>query len=167
MKRTRYLCLDDKPEEVRLALRRLADATIGLAIGCSSPLPLREQVEDIRDRSSKNRLDGLIVDLRLDQSAPANTQPVDYKAQQLASELRSLMAERKLRDFPIALWSISQKFARSYDRDVMSHDLFDLVFDKERIQDQGGLIAQQLVSLSHGYARIGNTKRNTHFLDRL
>ena len=100
----------------------------------------------------------MILDFRLDEL-------VDYKAQNLATELRSLMAEAKVRDFPIVLWSISQKFARSYDKDLTSHDLFDLVIDKDNLHPSVKVAeaALQLVSLAKGFELVANQSRGTDF----
>jgi hypothetical protein len=92
---------------------------------------------------------------------------VDYKAQQLASDLRTKMAEKSISDFPIVLWSITQKLTRSYDRDVMSHDLFDWVLDKEKLLGKEGETGDLLASLAMGYIAIGQERQNSEFWTKL
>src|ERR1700730_14949650 len=117
MRKYRLLCLDDMPNDVKRATDRLSNAIDSLEITTQAPAEFKKQVTDLSKKRREKKLDGLILDLRRDQSAPAGSRPVDYKAQLLASELRTRMAAGTLRDFPIILWSISQKLARSYDKD--------------------------------------------------
>lgn len=157
-KKYRFICIDDMPNEVKRATDRLTDAAESLEIETQAPIEFSKQVGVFVQRRRDKKLDGIILDLRLDQSSPTGSRPVDYKAQRLASELRTKMAGGSLRDFPIVLWSISQKFARSYEKDIASHDLFDLVFNKDELHSAGEiqLAADQLVSLSKGYDSITN-----------
>jgi hypothetical protein len=169
MKKYRFLCLDDNVDEVQRATARLGEAVDALEIETRAPLEFKKQVSDISKRRRDKKLDGLILDLRLDQNAPAGSKTVDYKAQLLATGLRTRMAASTLRDFPVVLWSISQKLARSYDKDITSHDLFDLVFDKDDLHSKQEikLAADQLVSLSKGYESITSQSGTAIRWDRL
>lgn len=163
MKKYRFICLDDMPNEVKRATTRLSTAVESLEIETLAPIDFADQVTVLVRSRRKKKLDGIILDLRIDQSSPAGSRPVDYKAQRLASELRTKMAEGSVRDFPIVLWSINQKFARSYQKDVASHDLFDLVFDKDELHsaDEIQRAANELVSLSKGYDLIAQSSGPT------
>ena len=163
MKKYRFICLDDMPNEVKRATSRLSTAVDSLEIETQAPIDFSKQVAVFAQRRRDKKLDGVILDLRIDQESLAGTRPVDYKAQRLASELRTRMAEGTLQDFPIVLWSISKKFARSYEKDVASHDLFDLVFDKEELHsgEEIQLAADELVSLSKGYDSINQASGAT------
>ena len=163
MSKINYICLDDKPSEVGLAVSRLSRSHANLNIKCETPLPLKDELKRLKCLRKGRKLDGLIVDLRLDQTAPAGQIPVNYKAQQLASQLHTAMAERLIPDFPIVLWSITQKLARSFDRDLSSHTLFDLVINKEKLLGKESLQATNLVSLVLGYRKICMTARNSCF----
>jgi hypothetical protein len=163
MSNIRYLCIDDKPVEVEIALRRLRRNSSELFVKCVAPIALDRQVKVIRNLSKSRRLDGIVLDLRLDDSAQKNQIPVDYKAQQLASNLRTHMADGKIKDFPIVLWSISEKLAKSFNRDLLSHDLFDHVIDKEELDDNRAITAAILVSLAKGYKSIAKISRTLTF----
>lgn len=158
MKKTIYRCIDDMPDQVSAATERLSSAIPRLAVEPHPPLVFDKQVLELVRLRKNKELDGVILDLRLDEL-------VDYKAQNLATELRSRMAEGKVRDFPIVLWSISQKFARSYTRDLTSHDLFDLVIDKDDLHASGRVaeVAAQLVSLAKGFELVAKQSRGTDF----
>jgi hypothetical protein len=162
-KKIRYVCIDDNPDEVELALKRLKRSDIRLETDISPPFPFAAQIEEIQRRRQQSKLDGLLLDLRLDQNTTKAGKAVDYNAQLVASQLRSMMAERKLEEFPIILWSITSKLARSFDRDLASHDLFDLVLDKERLDDYDPPAATQLVSFAYAYASIATYARNSDF----
>ena len=160
MKKTIYRCIDDMPDQVRAATERLSSAIPGLTLELRPPEIFSKQVSELVRLRKNKKLDGVILDLRLDDEGFA-----DYKAQNLATQLRSLMAEGKVRDFPIVLWSISQKFARSYTRDLTSHDLFDLRFDKDELHNAGSVAerAAQLVSLAKGFELVAKQSRGTDF----
>lgn len=166
-KKIRYLCIDDKPDEVKPALKQLERANLRLAIRISPPGEFRDQVGTLQKLRKNGELDGLILDLRLDQSGATGERPVDYKAQLLANELRTLMAASKIDDFPIVLWSITSKLALSYDKDITSHDLFDLVLDKEHLADCEPSAAEQLASIATAYATVAEQPRNSSFWKEL
>ncbi len=159
----RYLCIDDNPAELELALNRLARSEGRLETSVSVPLPFAAQIEEIQRRLQKSKLNGLLLDLRLDQNAQKVEKAIDYNAQLVASKLRSMMAERKLKEFPIILCSITSKLARSFDQDLASHDLFDLVLDKEQLDDYDPPAAAQLVSFASAYTNISKYARNSDF----
>ncbi|MEK6304582.1 MAG: hypothetical protein AABO41_28175 [Acidobacteriota bacterium] len=168
-KKYRYICIDDMPDEVQQANARLNAAISNLHIKTQAPKDFKSQVSEVARLRKKKELDGLILDLRIDQFGSPGVPPVDYKAQRLAGELRSRMAEGRLSDFPIVLWSISQKFARSYDKDLTSHDLFDLVIDKEELHgnDQIRLGAQRLAALAKAFDLIAKQPRTMSFWNDL
>src|SRR5215213_2990926 len=99
MKKYRLMCLDDMPNEVKLATDRLSDVVDSLEIETRAPDEFNKQVTDLSKKRREKGLDGLILDLRLDQTAPTGSKPVDYNAQLLASKLRTRMAASTLRDF--------------------------------------------------------------------
>jgi len=163
MKKTRYFCIDDRPEEVELALKQLASTNSQLEIDLSRPIDFREQIKATRELVKKGRLDGLLLDLRLDQAAPKDKRPVEYNAPLFASQMRTLMSQGRVADFPIVLWSITSKLASSYNQDVTSHDLFDLVLDKEQLDEYVPSTADQLVSFATAYRTISSQPRNSTF----
>jgi hypothetical protein len=161
MKQIRYVCIDDKPSEVSRALQRIERKSANLSIRPKPPEEtLPSQIAEIR---KWKQLDGLLLDLRLDQSAGhPGAKKADFKAQQLASELRSNMASKKnVSEFPIVLWSVNHKLESSFCNDVLSHDLFDLVLDKDELDETE--TATQLVSLARGYAFLAKIPRDSHF----
>ena len=168
MKKTNYLCIDDMPDDVQVAATGLSSAILGLEIKVQAPKVFKTQLVELVRLRKNNKLDGVILDLRLDESS-ARGQGVDYKAQNLAGVLRTQMAEGKLRDFPIVLWSISQKFARSYNKDLASHDLFDLIIHKEELHARENTIAvaDKLVSLSRGFESVAKQPRGKAFWKNL
>jgi hypothetical protein len=167
MKKIRYLCIDDKPDEVKLALKQVASANTQLEIDLSRPTDFREQIKATQELCGKGRLDGLLIDLRLDQSAAKGQRPVEYNAPLFASQMRSLMSQGEVEEFPIVLWSITSKLASSYDQDVTSHDLFDLVLDKDQLDEYVPSAAQQLVSFAAAYHTISSQPRDSSFWTKI
>lgn len=155
-KRLRYLCIDDKVDLVENTLKRLERQSEELEITPMHPQVFEQQIAELQKERKDHELDGLLLDLRLDESAPTGEQRVSYGAQSLAQQLRTLMSEGRLSGFPIALWSIDSKFVRSYKPDITSHDLFDLVLDKDEVEEEAETTIVQLVSLARGYREIGD-----------
>jgi len=165
MKKIRYLCIDDQPDEVGLELKKLQRTNPQLVFGEPSPpnSDFPTQIREIQTRRQDGTLDGLLIDLRLGQTAQTNEQPANYDAPLIASKLRTLMAQGKLTDFPIVLWSITSKLATSYNKDVSSHDLFDLVLNKGELEKDDPPAADQLASFAAAYDDVSARKRNSTF----
>lgn len=109
-----------------------------------------------------SRVDGLIVDLRLDLRRPQVGQETlpkaDYRGSSLAQEIRTRSIERgteraALR-VPIVLWSATSKLRNSFAEDSTSYDLFDRVYDKVDMLNDVERTAAELVALSNGYKRM-------------
>lgn len=165
MKKIRYLCIDDQPREVELELKHLQRANPLLVFGePSAPLcDFSTQIQEIQTLRQDGKVDGLLIDLWLGQTAPKGEQPANYDAPLIASKLRTLMAQGELADFPIVLWSITSKLAKSYNKDVSSHDLFDLVLNKGELEKDNPPAADQLVSFATAYDDVSAQKQNPTF----
>jgi len=82
----------------------------------------------------------------------------EYRATALAQELRTRATEKRITDVPIALLSTNIKFKASFEKDDTSHDLFDAVYTKESVLEDGVRISQELVCLAKGYILINESK---------
>jgi hypothetical protein len=120
------------------------------------------QFDDQLSLLRKSDFDGLILDLRLDEFAPppndnaGDQKKPNYRATAFAQEIRTRATERNLNEFPIVLWSYKDKMKRSYFKDDTSHDLFDMMCEKEDLQnlDRAKKIGKQLIALVEGYDAI-------------
>lgn len=146
----KFLCVDDeRPDQLEPLLDRLRANAIDVEL--AFPAPFDEQVDAI----CQTKMNGVILDLRLDNVANAVTgDRVRYRALALAQELRTRMTEGLLRPFPIILWSVEHKFQQSYNRDATGHDLFDLVVSKPTIAKSVEVVAPKLIALSMDYAKL-------------
>lgn len=156
---TKYLYLDDEPPAaVRPYVRAVTAGVADLAIEHLPPKPYPEQIPLLRERCRDGGVDGLILDLRLDQHPDwqNGTVRADYRASTLAQEIRTRATEGNLPEFPIVLWSTDERLRRSYVNDDTSHDLFDLKSVKEAIEQPDGAreIGLQLTALVEGYRQI-------------
>jgi hypothetical protein len=150
-----YVCLDDKASDVEHTTRSLERHTRTLKISTLHPAMFEKQIGALRNCSRQDKLDGLIIDLRLDESPNAAGERVTYSAQSVAQQLRTLMAQDKLDDFPIVLWTIDlRNLERFYKPDRTSYDLFDHILSKRDAQRDEVTVGQQLVSLVLGYRAI-------------
>lgn len=154
MSRQKYLCLDDDTESVADLVELLNSSSRDLVITPKAPHPFDGQIKDIAAQARASKLTGLILDLRLDELKTANLPLARYSAPSIAQEMRTLMTQKRVPPFPIVLWSIDQKMAKSYNPDLTSHDLFDSYIDKPEVPDTPDKYASELISLSIGYRQI-------------
>ncbi|MGK5071048.1 hypothetical protein [Janthinobacterium sp. RT4P48] len=158
MPNTNFLCIDDQQDKtIDDLLSLLSRSNPSLIVVRNTPVDLAVQIKKISAASKADNF-GLLLDLRLDQEATEDHPRVPYRGPTLAQELRTRMAEKKISPFPIVLWSITEKFVKSFDE--TSQDLFDAVFGKDdQIIDKPGLVAAQMISLVDGYRQIANSKK--------
>lgn len=155
-----YLYLDDEPKStVNAYVRAVQEKIKELVITHVHPKPYDVQIKELASACNSGSLDGLILDLRLDQfyqDADPEKDKADYRAATLAQEIRTRATEGTIRAFPIVLWSTEPKLRKSYDVDDTSHDLFDLKAVKADIEEPGQAwrIGKQLLALVTGYERI-------------
>jgi hypothetical protein len=159
MQNTNFLCIDDQQDRtIDDLLTVLRTSNNSLVIERKTPVELASQIKQIAKASKELENFGLLLDLRLDQEATDDYPKVPYRGPTLAQELRTRMAEKKIAPFPIVLWSITEKFVKSFDG--TSHDLFDAVFGKDdQIIDNPSQVATQMISLVDGYAQINVNKK--------
>ena len=102
------------------------------------------------------QLDGLILDLRLDDYANIEDgTKANFRGTSLAQEIRTRQKEGILKDFPIVLFSANDKVMQSLDNS--GKDLFDICFKKDSITSDEIFEKQfipQLYALSNGYYTI-------------
>ncbi len=154
---TNYVCLDDEATKVKPIVQLLEQASPTLKIDIRSPIQFDEEIRQI----GKLKLDGLLLDLRLDRAADEDGRRVNYRALSLAQELRTRMTESEITPFPIVLWSVDDNFKISYDKDETSHDLFDRQYYKASITNNKMSVATEMLALSDGYKTINKLKSTT------
>lgn len=164
-----FLCIDDQHDESPENFIKILERKANLKIKRLYPMEIGAQINSILLESTKTKNFGLLLDLRLDMEVGPNNTKVPYRGPTLAQELRTRLAEEpNLYAFPILLWSINTKFAKSYKRDDTSHDLFDATYGKDtEINNCPEIVAQQMCSLALGYAKINAAKANDSLDDSL
>jgi hypothetical protein len=162
MSTTNFLCIDDQQDNTPEDFIRVLESYADLKITRNLPTEIGPQIDSILAASANTENFGLLVDLRLDMEAGPDQIRVPYRGTTLAQELRTRLAEEAgYNSFPIILWSINTKFAKSFQRDDTSHDLFDAIYGKdEEINDCPDLVARQMCSLAKGYSRINLAQAN-------
>lgn len=132
MTSAKYLCIDDQTAEtIDPVLYALEGPNKSIEFSKMHPKELAEQFERIKQESSQGAPFGVLVDLRLDELPDDDGNKVFYRGSTLAQDLRTRMALGEIDNFPIVLWSVNDKLARSYEPDSASHDLFDAVYLKD------------------------------------
>lgn len=154
---TKYICLDDEGEKVAPIIELIEKSSPSVKISVRNPLIFDEEVRKL----GKEKIDGLLLDLRLDRSPDENGNRVNYRALALAQELRTRMTEGEIPSFPIVLWSVDEYYRDSYDKDETGHDLFDAQYFKGAINEGGRDVAGEMIALAEGYKTIKKFRSRT------
>ncbi|WP_157649164.1 response regulator [Burkholderia ubonensis] len=155
MTKLHFLCVDDHVSDLNTLVTLLEQAGHSIKFTSILPSSFESMLETVRQAVPP--FDGILLDLRLDQNHGATGTNVHYNAAELATLFRGEMAGKRIPDVPIVLWTISAKLKKSYTPNPFSHDLFDMVLDKEKI---GGDIeyrtrsVHQMVSVARGFKDI-------------
>ena len=146
------LYLDDDPNATTIAdgfqTKGLINVTVQKAT--SFEAQIKELIKE------QEKFQGLILDLKLDDNLSGERKAY-YTATSLAAQVRSKIKEGiwKL-EFPIFLFTTIQNYKNLFLSDVSSHDIFDLVFMKENINDEG--IQSKIHSIIKAYHLISKNK---------
>ena len=150
----KYLYIDDEEKKVREPFaKNLSDNKIKVDTKHVSEIELSNT--EIIKQIVKN-YDGLLLDLRLDQTASEdeNKIRVPFTATVYAQHIRTLVTNGDIdKDIPIVLFSTDDKLQKVYFVDLTSQDLFDRYIDKNEIPKNA---KTKLISLAEGYRRIND-----------
>lgn len=114
-----------------------------------------EQLKFIKE--NENLMNGLILDLRLDDFPNEETKYANFRGTSLAQEIRTRQKETALISFPIVLFSANDKLEQSLENS--GKDLFDICIDKSKVNTGTfTIITPQLISLAEGYISLRNNK---------
>lgn len=115
-----------------------------------------QQIQFLESKQNEDLLDGLIIDLRLDDYA--NTKSglkASYRGTSFAQEIRTRQKEGSIKEFPIVLFSGNDKVTQSLENS--GQDLFDICIEKESITSDSiyeTTFIPQLYGLAEGYRTI-------------
>jgi len=167
MSASKYLYIDDGDiKDSEGIVRGLLSNELSIEV--RQPKHWKQQLQIIL--TEQENIDGLILDLRLDDNPNDDGDEVEYRGLALAQEIRTLATEKDelKKDFPIVLVSATAKFAESFDSDLTGHNLFDLKLEKEQISENvNSLIQKQLLSLASGYKQIQAYQNNNESSEML
>lgn len=144
----KFLYIDDEEEKrLKPLIKSIEDTSFDIEIMLEYPEKFEEQLKIL----SKDGYDGFIFDWRLDEVKRENKQRPEFRAGSLAQEIRTRASETHRFEKPIILLSGRAKLENSYNKDLTSQDLFDLIYVKEEIKNNHARIAEELTSLVNGY----------------
>ncbi|MDR2408868.1 MAG: hypothetical protein LBE13_12265 [Bacteroidales bacterium] len=114
-----------------------------------------EQLKFIKEK--ENSMNGLILDLRLDDFPNEEAKYANFRGTSLAQEIRTRQKETALISFPIVLFSANDKLEQSLENS--GKDLFDICIDKSQVNtDTFTIITPRLISLAEGYISLKDNK---------
>ncbi|KZN40304.1 hypothetical protein [Pseudoalteromonas luteoviolacea] len=122
----------------------------GLSYSQIKPSSFQDDIESISDQYD------LIL---MDQKLAGNIGKIPYMGTTLIQELRTRMAENKLKPKPIILWSIAGNIT-SYQNEKSSHNLVDAVWNKEWLhhvnEHKRDECSRKMKTLVSGYRSISS-----------
>lgn len=125
---------DDSSDRVKGTVSGFSKKDI-LEIIALKPLnSLEKQVVYIEQFLKKENINGLILDLRLDDYKNEDGKNVQFRGTTLAQEIRTRQREGSIKAFPIFLFSGNDKIAESLD--AVGENSFDICIEKESINDK-------------------------------
>lgn len=143
-----YKCLyldDQEPDTLRPYVRAVSGD--GLELNITPLHPLNFSFKDA------NEYDCIILDWRLDEIALEGDR-YEFRAASIAQEIRTRQTEGIMNPVPIILWSTYRKLTGSYFGDHTSHDLFDMVYDKDFVVDNAVRVKTEIVTIISGYKGV-------------
>lgn len=112
-------------------------------------------------KSKADDFDGLLLDLKLDDTPNGNLKRACFRGTALAQEIRTLQKERFCKNFPIVLFSANDKVSL----DVTGRDLFDLCIAKDEVTDKTyPIYANKLLALAEGYKLLSSQMQTNAYL---
>lgn len=110
-----------------------------------------EQLQSIKNE--EDEIDGVILDLKLDDLPNPNGHRAKFRGTSLAQEIRTRQKEGILKSFPIVLFSANDKVLLALEKS--GKDLFDICIDKSNINSESfAIYTPQLLALANGYKEL-------------
>ena len=110
-------------------------------------------------KNNEQILDGLILDLKLDDLPNAHHKRAEFRGTSLAQEIRTRQKEVSLKGFPIVLFSANDKVELALENS--GKDLFDVCISKSDINDESfSIYTSQMIALVNGYNKLQSSKSN-------
>lgn len=118
-----------------------------------------QQIEHLK--SNVVDFDGLLLDLKLDDTPNENQKRACFRGTALAQEIRTLQKEKSFKHFPIALFSANDKASL----DNTGRDLFDLCIEKDAVNVESfPIYANKLLALAEGYKLLSKNLQTSAYL---
>lgn len=156
----KYLYIDDTKDKLEEGMINALTDGGDIEIKFQNPADWEDLIDWLKGKIPD--YDGVILDLRLNDTAYEVDKFAKYKGSTVAQELRSLTKEGDLRaDFPIVLFSGTDKIETYLD--PTSRDLFDMIVDKTKIAHPGYMsyadFKSKLMWLSDGYKFLNTSEK--------
>lgn len=157
----RYLYIDDTRDRLEEGMINALQDKSDIEITFRGPADWETLIEYLKQELPNNN--GIILDLRLNDNAYEDKKYAKYKGSTVAQELRSLTKEGLLKDFPMILFSGTDKLDNYLD--PTSKDLFDKIVDKTKIEQPGYFNYEdfkiKLKWLADGYTCLNSLEERT------
>ena len=115
-------------------------------------------------KENEPTLDGLLLDLRLDDFPNEKGERADFRGTSLAQEIRTRQKEGEFKSFPIVLFSGNDKLEKSLENS--GEDLFDICIDKGKVEAKTfDTLTPRLIAIAEGYKKLSNKKDISEILD--
>ncbi len=157
---THYIYIDDDPDSYK-KIQGFENENLSIET-VQHEDSWKQQMTFLKQKESS--IDGLVLDLKLDDLPNGNAQRADFRGTSLAQEIRTRQKERVLESFPIVLFSANDKVELALENS--GKDLFDICIDKSDINIESfNKYSPRLIALSEGYKKLKVSKRLEEILN--
>lgn len=152
--KSHYLYIDDDPQSNNI-IQGFENDNLSISIA-QHQNSWKDQMHYLTE--NEGILDGLILDLKLDQFPNQNNIKANYRGTSIAQEIRTRQKEKVLKSFPIVLFSTKEEFDLAMEDSAK--DVFDMCMDKSNLSvDLYTAYTSQLIALSEGYKMLSTNNK--------
>jgi len=145
-----YLYIDDESLEVTELIAKGLSTKKELKVTAIQHKEWNEHLKQI-----DKEIDGLLLDWDLSKKNVDGVK-ADFSQEAFAQQIRKDIVEKKRKSIPIIICSAQHNFRKFYDKELIAHDLFDLVLEKNDLEND--ITIDYLVDLAIGYEQIATKK---------
>lgn len=104
---------------------------------------------------NQDNYDGLLLDWGLNRKNEEGDK-ANFDVEALTQQLRRLSVDKDIlkKDFPIILCSAQYGFSKVYDKLLSSHDLFDIIYEKDFFHERRDIVEKEMTDFALSYKHI-------------
>lgn len=157
MKTYNYIYIDDLINNANDLIKGFDKEKLNIEV-VQNKANWKDQIDNIIQ--NKDNIQGLILDLKLNDKATSDGSLADFMGSSIATEIRSRQSSNEIRFFPIILISANENIMKIFD--FQESAIFDLIIDKGEINTDSFIsIEGELCGLANAYNVLNQLLNST------